>query len=97
MKLIQMIVKGILEKIYEIDKQKHIAVSFILMMISLCFFSIVPSIIFTITIGLAKEIWDKNYGSGFCWYDMLANGLGVVIALILFELYAEINRYGFSI
>lgn len=86
-----------IEKICEIDKQKHIVVSFIIMMVSLCFFSILSSIFFTITIGIAKEIWDKNYGSGFCWYDMLANGLGIAIALILISLYSEINIYTRSI
>ena len=27
--------------------------------------------------GLGKEIWDACYGSGFCWYDMLGNAIGI--------------------
>jgi len=44
----------------------------------------IGSIIAIVTaIGLAKELWDRRYGTGFCWYDMLANALGMATGLIL--------------
>ena len=44
----------------------------------------IGSIVAIVTaIGLVKEFWDQRYGTGFCWYDMLANGLGLATGLIL--------------
>lgn len=63
----------------ERDKQQHMALSYGLV---LFFFLLFPSLavatIGTMSLGLCKELWDKDYGSGFCWYDMLANTLGTV-------------------
>ncbi|MCL1479712.1 MAG: hypothetical protein MH219_20415 [Marinobacter sp.] len=66
------------------DKQQHFAVCFFLT----AGFLMVPfttgSIVAIVTaIGLAKELWDRRYGTGFCWYDMLANGLGLATGLAL--------------
>jgi len=61
----------------ERDKQQHLALSYGLVVV---FFFIVPSLpaaaACTLALGLCKEVWDTYYGSGFCWYDMLANALG---------------------
>ncbi|UQG54447.1 hypothetical protein MIH18_21005 [Marinobacter sp. M3C] len=61
----------------ERDKQQHLALSYGLVVV---FFFIVPSLPVaaggTLALGLCKEAWDKHYGSGFCWYDMLANAAG---------------------
>lgn len=67
----------------ETDKQQHIMASCVIMLISLLFMAVMPSFILTFAIGIAKEIWDKYYGSGFCWYDILANSLGIVLAIVL--------------
>ena len=42
-------------------------------------------------IGLAKECWDHFYGSGFCWFDMMGNLIGIAAALALGSLFI----YGF--
>lgn len=61
----------------ERDKQQHVALSYGLVLL---FFFIIPSLPVaaagTMSLGLCKEIWDKYHGSGFCWYDMLANAVG---------------------
>lgn len=67
----------------ETDKRQHIMVSCVIMLISLLFLAVMSSFILTFAIGMAKEIWDKYYGSGFCWYDILANSLGIVLAIVL--------------
>ena len=33
-------------------------------------------------LGLAKEWWDKYYGSGFCFYDMTGNLIGSMAGLL---------------
>jgi hypothetical protein len=61
----------------ERDKQQHLALSYALVVL---FFFITSSLPVaaggTLALGLGKEAWDKYYGSGFCWYDMLANAAG---------------------
>ena len=61
----------------ERDKQQHLALSYGLVVM---FFFITTSLpaaaTCTLALGLCKEVWDKYYGSGFCWYDMLANAAG---------------------
>jgi hypothetical protein len=68
----------------ERDKQQHFVVCFVLTAGLLMVPATIGSIIAIVTaIGLAKELWDRRYGTGFCWYDMLANGLGMATGLIL--------------
>lgn len=38
--------------------------------------------IFTMCLGVAKEIWDKFRGTGFDVQDLIADALGCVIAVI---------------
>jgi len=65
------------------DKQQHIAVCFCLLLV---FSYLVPlwlAILLVLLIGLGKELWDKYYGTGFCWYDMQANIVGMCLAIIV--------------
>ena len=73
-------------RLNETDKHQHIMVSFMIMLISLFFLTIISSLVFTSAIGIAKENWDKYYGNEFCWYDMLANSLGIVLAIVLYKI-----------
>ena len=68
------------------DKQQHYAVCFLLTLVSLPSLGVILATLLTFTVGLSKEIWDKYYGSGFCWYDMLANFLGWLSALCVYGL-----------
>jgi len=65
------------------DKQQHFIVCFLLT--TLLLMSSGPGLTFlTVSaIGLGKELWDHRYGSGFCWFDMLANGLGMAVGFIV--------------
>ena len=76
-------VKSIIKSLNEVDKYQHVMVSCAIMLDSCFFLPIVPSMVLTFTVGVCKEIWDKNYGTGFCWYDILANSLGIVLAILL--------------
>ncbi|MDY0011842.1 MAG: hypothetical protein RBS40_02995 [Rhodocyclaceae bacterium] len=70
------------------DKQQHIALAAILTMTGLLLgLSVATTLIVTLALGTAKEIWDAFYGTGYSWADQLANligsGLGVVAAWII--------------
>jgi len=71
-------------KLGEEDKRKHFWVCFFLQFLFLPGLSAGLSIILILLIGTLKECWDQRYGSGFCWYDMLANTLGMTVGLIAF-------------
>lgn len=65
------------------DKKKHIAWSFWLLMVGLMWMPWPNALAAVFLIGLAKEIWDARYGSGFCLYDMAGNCVGMLGALLI--------------
>ncbi|MDD2809709.1 hypothetical protein [Rhodoferax sp.] len=71
-------------KLKEEDKVKHIAWSFWITAFGLIFLSAHASVLVAFIIGFAKEVWDHFFGSGFCWFDMLGNIVGIVFALIIY-------------
>jgi hypothetical protein len=75
------IISFIGRKFKEEDKVKHILWSFWLTVFSLVFLPIRAAFILVFFIGLTKEIWDHYFGSGFCFYDMFANFVGISVAL----------------
>jgi len=68
------------------DKQQHFAICLFITLVLLPFLGVILSTLITFIIGLSKEIWDKYYGSGFCWYDMLANFMGWLSAICIYGL-----------
>jgi len=48
-----------------------------------CIIPIALAIFAVLVIGLCKEFWDKYYGTGFGWYDIQANLIGVYLGLIV--------------
>ena len=74
------------KKLREEDKLKHFWVCLCLQVFILSWLSVLLSIALVLLIGTLKEGWDQLYGSGFCWYDMLANVLGITVGLAVFQL-----------
>ena len=79
--LFQSVVSGVPALIAQRDKQKHVACSFGLYLLLVSFASLWCALVTTLLIGLAKEVWDKYYGSGFCYYDLLSNCIGIGLAM----------------
>jgi len=63
-------------KLREEDKIKHMVWSFWLTWGALLLLAPVLALSAVFLLGLAKECWDKFYGSGFCFYDMTGNLVG---------------------
>ena len=78
-------------KLREEDKIKHMVWSFGMTLMALAVLSPVLAFGAVFLIGLAKECWDHFYGSGFCWFDMMGNLIGIAAALALGSLFI----YGF--
>jgi len=74
--------------IHQDDKHQHLWYSCVILLILIPILGWHYSLIGTIILGLAKEIWDHFCGSGFCWYDMLANVLGILLGLMLFSFWS---------
>ena len=65
-----------------IDKVLHICISYILMTYFGAALPIWMAALFTIIIGIVKELYDqKDYG-GFSWKDLIADVVGIVLGII---------------
>jgi|TARA_B110001469_G_C9647911_1_gene328725 hypothetical protein len=67
----------------ERDKQQHLKVCFGLGLFFLPVIGLFNSIISIFLIGLIKELYDHYYGSGFCWYDMQSNMVGLILSILI--------------
>lgn len=75
------------------DKQKHIWYSFFIFIGCNFLFSVVVAFFLTLSVGVGKEIWDRYYGSGFCWYDMIANMVGIFLGGLVLAIKAIYVNY----
>lgn len=68
----------------EEDKVKHVLISSVLVAGPSLLLPLWLTVIGTLLIGLGKELLDVfYYRSGFCWFDMLANGIGCSVGILL--------------
>ena len=65
------------QRLREEDKRKHIFWSFLLMLSAALAWPPAVAVALVFALGLVKEGWDYRWGSGFCWWDILANTLGI--------------------
>lgn len=66
------------------DKIKHIILSFIITIVFYHYLDLLVASIVSLIIGTIKEVIDKYYyKSGFCWQDMKANCIGIILACIV--------------
>lgn len=64
-------------RLREEDKQKHFWLSFALVAMFYPWVNLAWAALMVLLLGLLKELVDHRFGTGFCWYDMGANGLGL--------------------
>jgi len=69
-------------KLREEDKIKHMVWSFCMTLMALTVLSPLLAFGTVFLLGLAKEWWDKYYGSGFCFYDVTGNLIGSLAGLL---------------
>lgn len=66
------------------DKIKHIILSFIITIVFYYYLDLLVASVISLVIGTIKEVIDKYYyKSGFCWQDMKANCIGIILACIV--------------
>jgi hypothetical protein len=69
-------------KLREEDKIQHMVWSFWMTAAALIVVSAPLAFLLVFLLGLAKELWDFRYGSGFCVFDMTGNLIGSGTALL---------------
>ena len=62
------------------DKQQHFWLSLLIVLAVLPWSGLALAIAISAAAGLAKEVWDHYYGTGFCCYDLLADAVGIGVA-----------------
>lgn len=70
-------------KMREEDKRQHMRWSFWLTVGAMVVVKAGAAFAAVMLIGLLKECWDARYGSGFCCFDLFANLIGSLCALLL--------------
>lgn len=82
--------KNLIEKIKSLinkhrDKIYHLVVNVLMMLIIGIIFNIVSAIIVSILVSISKELYDEIYedGSGWDWYDLIADAIGIVIGILI--------------
>ena len=70
-------------KLREEDKRLHMLWSFWLMLAAHVIWPAPWAFSAVFVLGLTKEVWDHRFGSGFCFFDIVANLLGSGAALTL--------------
>ena len=63
------------------DKQQHLKICLGLGLFFLPVIGLFGSIILVSSIGFVKEVYDHYCGSGFCWYDIQANMIGLLMSI----------------
>ena len=63
------------------DKTLHLLYCYLITTMSLGLFGLL-GIIIPVIISLVKEIYDYYYGTGHCWYDLLADGAGIILGIV---------------
>lgn len=76
--------KKLSELLSEHDKRQHFGYSLVIMLALQWLMPLWLAFLITFLIGLIKEIWDHYWGSGFCWQDMKANMLGILLAVLIY-------------
>ena len=70
-------------RMVEEDKAQHIIIAYMTVLGMQFLVPTGEAILIVLLFGLLKEFWDLWMGTGFCWYDVLANTLGAVLASLL--------------
>jgi hypothetical protein len=68
-------------KLREEDKIKHMVWSFWLTAATGLIMPLALAVCTVFLIGLLKECWDYRYGSGFCFFDMAGNFMGMAAGM----------------
>ncbi len=74
---------GLLQTMQQEDKARHIICSFMSVMAMQFVVSVWLAVCLVLLLGLVKELWDLTIGTGFSWYDIVANVVGVAFAVLV--------------
>lgn len=81
MKMLSSLLPRLVALLAQPDKQQHVACSFVIYVAASAVLPASLALLLTLFIGLLKEVWDKYFGTGFCYYDLLSNCIGIGLAL----------------
>ena len=64
------------------DKLYHIVAEFLITVAIGLFIGILAGIVVALFIGILKEVYDKYFGSGFSWGDIVADLVGIGLGIL---------------
>lgn len=79
----------------QFDKFLHFLVCAVLMIVfAKWVFPFPLAIIAVIAAAFSKELYDRMKYKHFCWYDILADGIGLIVGTIIACCYTGVGNYG---
>ena len=70
------------------DKVLHFAVVFIATLIMMFLFGWFSGFVAYMALSFGKELYDRAQpGNHFCWYDIIADTLGFIVAILIYLLW----------
>ena len=69
------------------DGALHILCSLIILLVLSAFCPLWASVCLTVVVGIGKEVYDRLWGSGFSWKDLLCDAAGMAIGIIIVLLF----------
>lgn len=70
-----------------LDKICHGAICFIISLVGTLFFNWWIGLILAVLAGILKEVYDAKWGTGWDWYDVIADGIGLILGLGAYLVY----------
>ena len=64
------------------DKAQHIICAFLAVLMLQSLLPLWQAAALVFVAGLLKEAWDHALGTGFCWYDIAANSVGIAFTIL---------------
>ena len=60
----------------------HIICAFLLVLGAQFLLPLWQAALAVFVLGVGKELWDSSAGTGFCWYDIAANSVGIAFTML---------------
>jgi hypothetical protein len=68
------------ERMQQEDKAQHIICAFLVVVLLSGLMPAWQAYLAVFLAGMVKEAWDYYVGTGFCWYDIAANVIGIAFS-----------------
>lgn len=79
----------------QIDKVYHFVVCMVMMIVfAKWVFPFPLAVLAVIAVAFGKEVYDRSKYGHFCWYDILADMVGMAVGIVVAVLWTGVGNWG---